>query len=161
MPNPKTKQIDRNIAMEIIKDIRNLFKKKKKDKSIKDKIIRDIRTLFETEGKDYYEPVRISNALDDNFIEYESNAGKDERLSIEEYLDKIIPYISYTVNDLKTQDEWKIQLAIKINFSSSKDSKKTRNIHTNNDNIEIMVGNDTNEIIENLLILFYKKIKKA
>ena len=105
MPNPETNQIERNIAIEIIKGIRNLFKKKKKDNGIKDKIIRDIRTLFETEGKNYYEPVRISNAFDDNFIEYGSNTGKDERLSIEEYLDKIIPYLSDMVNDLKTQDE--------------------------------------------------------
>ena len=36
-------------------------------------------------------------------------------LSIEEYFDNINPYLSDMINDIKTQDEWKIQAAITIN----------------------------------------------
>ena len=36
------------------------------------------------------------------------------------------------------------------NFISSKDSDETRNMHTKNNNIEIMAGNETDEIIEEL-----------
>ena len=37
-----------------------------------------------------------------------------------------------------------------INFISSKDSDETRTMHKKSNNVEIMVGNETNEIIENL-----------
>ena len=37
-----------------------------------------------------------------------------------------------------------------INFTSSKDSDETRNMHTKNDNIEIIIGSETNDIIEEL-----------
>ena len=42
--------------------------------------------------------------------------------------------------------EWKIQLTMSIIFISSKDSNETRNMHTKSDNIEIMVGSETDEI---------------
>ena len=47
-----------------------------------------------------------------------------------------------------------------INFISYKDSDETRTMHTKSDNIEIMVGSETGEIIEELLNLFCKDIKK-
>ena len=50
-----------------------------------------------------------------------------------------------------------IQLTMKINFISSKDSKETRTMHTTSDIIEIMIGNETDE---NFLNLFCKSIKK-
>ena len=40
------------------------------------------------------------------------------------------------------------QLTMQINFISSKDSEETRTIHTKSHNIEIMMGNKTDEIIE-------------
>ena len=47
------------------------------------------------------------------------------------------------INNLKTRGEWKIQLTIAINFPSSKDSKQTRTMHSKSNNIEIMIGNET------------------
>ena len=44
-----------------MKDIKNLFRKKKSD--IKEKIIRDIRTLIESHEENYYESLRIGNAF--------------------------------------------------------------------------------------------------
>ena len=38
-----------------------------------------------------------------------------------------------------------------INFVSSKDSDESRSMYTNSDNIEIKMGNETDEIIENFL----------
>ena len=56
------------------------------------------------------------------------------------------------VIDYKTTlGEWKIQLTMLINFICPKDnSDETRNTCTKNDNIEIMIGNETDEIIEEL-----------
>ena len=103
MLNPTTNQIERNIADDnIIKEIRNLFQlKKKKDSNIKDKVIRDKRTLFDSDEEDYYEPVRTDNAFSSNYIEYKSNGDKHKTLSIEEYLDKIRPYLNNIINHFK------------------------------------------------------------
>ena len=42
-----------------------------------------------------------------------------------------------------------MQLTMIINFVSSKDSDESRSMYTNSDNIEIKMGNETDEIIEN------------
>ena len=44
----------------------------------------------------------------------------------------------------------KIQLKMAINFISSKDSDKTRTIHTKSDNTEMMIGSETDEITKEL-----------
>ena len=55
-----------------------------------------------------------------------------------------------TTIDYKTQGEWKIQLIMTINFLSSKYSDETRTMHTKCNNIEIVIGNETVEIIREL-----------
>ena len=63
------------------------------------------------------------------------------------------------INDHKNQSEWKIQLSAEINFISSKpDSDETRIIHAKSDNLEIMIGSDTNEVIEDLFKISSAKI---
>ena len=55
------------------------------------------------------------------------------------------------INDHKNQSELKIQLSAEINFISSKrDSDETRIMHTKSNNKEIMIGSETNEVIEDL-----------
>ena len=55
------------------------------------------------------------------------------------------------INGHKNQSEWKIQLTAEINFISSKPgSDETRIMHTRSANMEIMIGSDTNEVIEEL-----------
>ena len=69
------------------------------------------------------------------------------------------------INDHKTQSEWKIQLTMVINFISSKDSGEILTMHTKSDNIEIMIGNETDEIIEDrfetLLQRYQKDLEKS
>ena len=55
-----------------------------------------------------------------------------------------------TITKHKTQSEWKIQLTSAINFISSKDSDETRTMHAKSDDVEIMIGSETNQIIEEL-----------
>ena len=73
-----------------------------------------------------------------------------KNISTEEYIDTIRPYLSDIINDHKTQGELKIHLTIAIKFISSKDSDETRITHSKCDNIEIMMGSETDEIIEEL-----------
>ena len=64
------------------------------------------------------------------------------------------------INDYKTQSEWKIQLTMSIDFISFKDSDAAQNKQTWGDNIQIMMGSETDDIINELLNLFCKDIKK-
>ena len=58
-------------------------------------------------------------------------------------------YSSNEVIDYETQfGEWKIKLTISIN--SSKDPDETNNIHRKSDNIEIMIGSETDDITDEL-----------
>ena len=109
-------------------------------------MLRDIRTLLESDEDDYYKTIKTGNTFSSNYTEYESNGDKNKSLSVKEYLYKIRPYLSDMINDLKTQGEWKIELTREINFMSSKGSKETRTMHTKSNNIEIMIGNETDEI---------------
>ena len=100
-------------------------------------------------SEDYYKPIIVNSAFNINYIQYESKG--DKTLRIEEYLSMIESYLVDMINDHKNKSEWKIQLSAEINFISSKpDSDETRIMHTKSNNIEIMIGSDTNEIIENL-----------
>ena len=56
---------------------------------------------------------------------------------------------------IHTQGEWKIHLTITINFFSeeteeSEDSEETCNMYSNSDNIKVMLGRETDKIIEDL-----------
>ena len=77
-----------------------------------------------------------------------------------EYHNMIKPHLSDMIIDYKTQGEWKIQLTVSINFISSNDSGETRNLRTKSNNIEIMIDNETDEIIEELFESLCKNIKK-
>ena len=111
--------------------------------------IRDATILFNQPTNEYYyKPIWTKSAFNDNYVEYESKGEKNKNLSPKEYLDIIRLYLSDTINDHKTQREWEIQLTMSINFISSKDSDETSTLRTKNNNIEIMMGNETDEIIE-------------
>ena len=63
---------------------------------------------------------------------YESRDDKDKKLSVKQYLCKIIPYLSDLINDHKTirneSNEWKIEINMHVNFISSNDTGETRTI---------------------------------
>ena len=48
-----------------------------------------------------------------------------------------------------------------INFISSKDSDEAHTMHTKSNNVEIMMGSETDEIIPELFRSFCKNIKKG
>ena len=122
-------------------------------------LLRDIRTLFESDEEDYHKLIRIGNAFSENYIEYESNGDQEKLSSIKKYLNKIRPCLS-DLNDHKKQWEWKIQLTIAINFVSSKDTDEKHTMNSKGDNIEIITGNETDEIIEELFWFSFTKIWK-
>ena len=114
----KSFQIKKEQYYTAIKDKRNHFRLEKEIKGIKDTVLRDIKNLFgyEKEDKSYYKPVRASNFWSNNNIEYKSNSEKNRILSVEEYLNKIRPYLKGSINNLKKSDTCKTHLKIKIVF---------------------------------------------
>ena len=121
----------------IIKDIRrSLFKLEKETKAVKDRILRDIKNLFEhEEDENYYKPVRVSNFRSNNYIEYKSNGDRNKTLLVEEYLNKIRPYLKDIINNLKKCETWKTQLTIANNFISSIDNDEEHVMHSKNGKI--------------------------
>ena len=76
---------------------------------IKNRIIRDIRTLFEQqEQKDYHKPKKVSNFLNNNYIEYESNGDKNRNFLLDKHLNKIKLQLRDIIIDLQNYDRWKI-----------------------------------------------------
>ena len=75
---------------------------------------------------------------------------------------KLRVHSSNEVIDYETQfEEWKIQLTMSINFISSKDSDENCNMHTKKDNIEIIMGSETNNIIEELCESLLQKYQEG
>ena len=128
--------------------------------------------------EDYYEPIIVRSAFDGSYIQYESREDKRKYLSIRNYLNIIKPYLSDLINNhkthgliryhsgnkswlKKTSSEWKIQLTMAINFISSKDSDETLTMHKKSYNVEIMIGSETDEIIEDLFQSFFEKYQEG
>ena len=127
--------------------------------------------------EDYYKPIIAKGAFDGSYTQYESKRGKGKNLLVKKYLNIIKPYLRDIINVHKTcglvryrsgnkawleetSSEWKIQLTMAINFISSKDSDETRTMHTKSNNVEIMIGSETNEIIEDLFESFLQKYQE-
>ena len=125
-----------------------------------------------------YKPIKTNDAFNSNYIEYESKGDKNKTLSNREYLNMIRPYSRDIIKDHKTQGEWKvhsgnevvdyktqgkwkIQLTMIINFISSKDSHEIRTIHAKSNKIEIIMGNETDEIIKKLFEYLLQKYQEG
>ena len=112
-------RLKKEIDVTTVKNIRNLFRVEEENKSIKYRIFRYIRKLFGHRG-DYNKPLSVGNFLSNNYIEYDSNGDTNKILSVQEYLNKVRPYLKDITNDLKKSDTWEVQLTIAINLMFSK-----------------------------------------
>ena len=84
----------------MIGDIRNIFRLKKENEAIKNRVIRNIRNFFAHEEVNYYTPLRADKFSSNNYIEYESNGDRNKAPSVDEYLNKIRPYLKDSINSL-------------------------------------------------------------
>ena len=109
--------------------------------------IKDIEELFKKSiDKDYYKPKLNKSGYNKNYVQYES---KGDKIALKEYLNLIEKYLKELIEEYKQEEEWKVQLTIEVNFISLKPrSDETRIMCTRSDNIEIMFGDDNDDIIE-------------
>ena len=141
--------------------------------------IRDVKNVFDLSvDENYYKPIKTNDTFNSIYIEYESKGDRNKTLSIRKYLNLIRPYLRDIINDhktqgelkvhsgievinYKTQGEWKIKLTVVINFISSKDSHEIRTMHANSNNIEIIMGNETYEVIKELFEYLLQKYQEG
>ena len=113
---------------------------------------------------DYYKPILVKSSFKENYKYYESRGDKDKKLSVKQYLYKIMPYLSDLINENKAiennSNEWKIQINMHVNFVSSNDTGEIRTIFVWSDNEEIRLGNETDDIIKRLINSFLTNYQK-
>ena len=111
---------------------------------------------------DYYKPILVRLALDNNFEEYEIRGDKHKNLTLKEYLVTISPQLVNLIKEKKysTQDEQKVQLTIAIIFKHITNPTKKYTIYVKSKNIEMRTENDTDDIITKLLESFLENYER-
>ena len=77
-----------------------------------------------------------------------------KKLSVKEYLNKIIPYLK-DINNLKKSDTWKVQLTIANNFTSSIYNDEDHLMHSKSGSITLVM---INIVIKSRLMLKQMKL---
>ena len=139
-----------------LKKLNNDLKKLQK---YQDNITYGLDYLFNQE--DYYKPTEVKSAFDGSYMLYESRGDKDNMLAIYEYFDKIKPYLKDMIDDYKSKGEWKIQLSMRMIFVSFTDANETRDMYTKSDNITIMSGIETDDVINELFNTFCRRYQEG
>ena len=78
-----------------------------------------------------------------------------KKLSVKEYLNKIIPYLKDIINNLKKSDAWKVQLTIANNLTSSIYNDEDHLMHSKSGNITLVM---INIVIKSRLMLKQMKL---
>ena len=94
----------------MLKNIDRYLKKFKKDLEKLQKyqynITYGLDYLFnELNEENHYEPTEIKNAFDGGYMLYETRGDKDAKLSIDEYVDIIRPYLKDVIDNHKARGE--------------------------------------------------------
>ena len=141
-------------SIENIKDFfNNKLDKKINNNNTNDEFIDNIRDLFSLLD---YEPVLIKSGFDNNYLEYMSNGNNS--LSFNKYLELIKPYLYDLINVYKAKGEWKLQLSAEISFVSQKpDSNEIHIMYTRSIPEEIIIGCETEEVAESLIMQLLQK----
>ena len=64
--------------------------------------IREIENLFDDyNDNDYYKPISVKSSFNESYKKYESRGDKDKTLSVEQYLNVIVPYLKELINNHK------------------------------------------------------------
>ena len=151
------KKINNTNDDEFIENIKDLFNnkldKKNNNNNTNDDFIENIRDLFSILD---YEPLLVKTGFDNNYLEYMSNGNNP--LSFNEYLELIKPYLYDLINVYKAKGEWKLQLSVEISFVSQKpDSNEIRMMYTRSTPEEIIIGCETEEVAEKLIMQLLQK----
>ena len=126
--------------------------------------LKDIENVFDNIDDNYYRPILVKSSFNESYKYYESRGDKDKKISIEQYLKMIKPYLIDLINENKaietSSNEWKIQINMHVNFVSSNDTGEVRTVFVWSDNEKIRLGNETDDIIKRLINSFLNNYQK-
>ena len=135
----------------------NLKHKNKKDLASKSqqKLIKSIKKQqkLTKQTKSQRELIKSQrkSGFDNNYLEYMSNGNNSS--SFNENLELIKPYLYDLINVYQAKGEWKLQLSAEISFISQKsDSNEIPIMYTRRTPEEIIIGSETEEVAENLIM---------
>ena len=83
---------------------------------------------------------------------------RTKELSLKQYIDKVIPYLSELI-EKKTTNQ-KIQLVVGINFKRTVDREKKYTFHIKSKNMEILPGDNVNDIIKELTASLFENYEE-
>ena len=116
--------------------------------------INDIEYMF-GDIDDYYTPFLTSLLFDGGYQRYHFRGDKLRNMSLNSYLDKIIPYFKMLIDENKVHER-KIQLDIGFNMTHISDKRRITHF-SRSDNVICRPSSDTNEILDQLTSSLYKK----
>ena len=105
------------------------------------------------EHHEYYKPIVARRSFEGNSVKYTSPGDFTSSTGI--YFEKINFYLSNLIYYYMLKSEWKIQLSMQVSFISPI-NEETDIMHSKSDNVEIMRGRSTNDIL-NMLIETFKQ----
>ena len=65
------------------------------------------------------------------------------------------------IDDHKSKAEWEIQLSMRVIFVSFTNANETREMYSKSDNVKIMSGIETEDIINELVNIFHKRYQEG
>ena len=124
--------------------------------------LKDMQHILNDDIEDYYEPILVRWAFDNNFEEYEIRGDKNKALSIREYLAIIYPQVKDLLDKkkLSTKKEQKVQLTIVIVFRHITDLLNKCIVYIKSRNITMRSADDTYDIMTKLYESFLENYEQ-
>ena len=149
------KQIDR--FNEVINNLNELHEYLlNKEASIDNNASYELDKLFE--HYEYYTPILAQSSFDGNYVKYTSSG--DFTSSLGAYFEKINFYLSNVIYYYMLKGERKIQLSMQVSFISPI-NEETDIMHSKSDNVEIIRGRSTNDILIKLIENFKQRYQEG
>ena len=118
--------------------------------------------MFNEKINDYYKPILVRFAFDNNFEEYEIRGDKHKNLTLNEYIATVTPQRVNLTNEIKnsTQDEQKVQLIIATIFQHITDPTKKDTIYIKSKNEDFTARDNTDDILTKVLESFLENYER-
>ena len=103
-------------------------------------------------------PVVAKSSFEANYVKYTSSG--DFTSSIAAYFENIKFYLSNLIHYYMLKGEWKIQLSMQVSFISPINEENDI-MHSKSDNVEIMRGRSTNDILNMFIETFKQRYQEG
>ena len=122
-----------------------------------DNYIQDTEYIFNS-LENYYKPILAQGLFDNNYQRYCIRGDLTRKMSIDNYLDNVIPYIKILIDQKKIHEQ-KIQLYIGINLVHITDKKRIT-FFTKSENTKCLPSSNMQNILNKLLESLYKNYQE-